>query len=208
MAKKSLSNKTEETILMVAKNVFLNKGYKMTTTTEIANQAGVTHAMLHYYYRTKDNLFSKVFEHYAKIMLDSFSLFLKEDLSFTEKITFGIEAHFDFIAANPKLPYFIVSELINDNNFIKLSINKLLPSLKNIFNQLEISIQEEANAGRIRYISAQDLIYDIICLNAFAFIALPTLKNNNCISEEDYAKFIARRKAENVQTILNRIAIK
>ena len=141
-------------------------------------------------------------------MLDSFSLFLKEDLSFTEKITFGIEAHFDFIAANPKLPYFIVSELINDNNFIKLSINKLLPSLKNIFNQLEISIQEEADAGRIRYISAQDLIYDIICLNAFAFIALPTLKNNNCISEEDYAKFIARRKAENVQTILNRIAIK
>ena len=138
MAKKSLSNKTEETILMVAKNVFLNKGYKMTTTTEIANQAGVTHAMLHYYYRTKDNLFSKVFEHYAKIMLDSFSLFLKEDLSFTEKITFGIEAHFDFIAANPKLPYFIVSELINDNNFIKLSINKLLPSLKNIFNQLFI----------------------------------------------------------------------
>ena len=208
MTKKNISNKTEETILMVAKNVFLNKGYKMATTTEIANQAGVTHAMLHYYFRTKDNLFSKVFEHYAKIMLDSFSLFLNEDHPFAEKIAFGIEAHFDFIASNPKLPYFIVSELINDNNFFKQSANKLLPSIKNIFNQLENNIRQEVDAGRMQYISAQDLIYDIICLNAFVFIALPAFKNSNCISEEEYSKFIAQRKAENVQTILNRIAVK
>ncbi len=207
MTKKNVPNNTEETILMVAKNIFLKKGYKMTTTTEIAHQAGVTHAMLHYYYRTKENLFNKVYEHYIKIMLDSFSLFLNEDLPFIEKITFSIEAHFDFIAANPQLPYFIVSELINDNSFIKLP-QKILPSIENVFNKLESNIQQEVDAGRISYISAQNLIYDIICLNAFAFIALPALKNNDCISEEEYSKFISQRKTENVQTILNRIAIK
>ena len=52
---------TEQAIMEAAEKEFLDKGYTLTKTTEIARIAGVNHAMLHYYFRTKDNLFEKVF---------------------------------------------------------------------------------------------------------------------------------------------------
>ena len=51
----------ERLILEAAEDEFITKGYNGAKTTEIAKKAGVTHAMLHYYYRTTENLFQKVF---------------------------------------------------------------------------------------------------------------------------------------------------
>lgn len=206
MQVKNKDNNTEKAILMAAKEIFLDKGYQMATTTEIARQAGVTHAMLHYYFRTKDNLFVKVFEHYAQLFMNSLSFLLNEDMPLTQKITFGIETHFDLMAAHPKLPYFIVSEIINNHSNIHHTIDLLFPYYEQILSALETGIQREAQAGRIRYISAQNLIYDILCLNVFAYIGIPVVKNLNAISQEAYKKFLAQRKAENVRTILNLIS--
>ncbi len=206
MQVKSKDNNTEKAILMAAKEIFLDKGYQMATTTEIARQAGVTHAMLHYYFRTKDNLFVKVFEHYAQLFMNSLSFLLNEDMPLTQKITFGIETHFDLMAAHPKLPYFIVSEIINNHSNIHHTIDLLFPYYEQILSALETGIQREAQAGRIRYISAQNLIYDILCLNVFAYIGIPMVKNLNAISQEAYKKFLAQRKTENVRTILNLIS--
>ena len=46
---------TEALILEAAEKEFLEKGYLGAKTTSIAEAAGVTHAMFHYYFRTKDN---------------------------------------------------------------------------------------------------------------------------------------------------------
>ena len=54
------SQDTETRILQAAEKEFLEKGYAGARTVSIAEAAGVTHAMLHYYYRTKDNLFEKI----------------------------------------------------------------------------------------------------------------------------------------------------
>ena len=53
---------TEEKILLSAKKVFYQKGLKGARMQEIADDAGVNKAMLHYYFRSKDKLFDKVFE--------------------------------------------------------------------------------------------------------------------------------------------------
>lgn len=47
----------EQEILKAAEQEFLTKGYDGARTTSIAQAAGVTHAMLHYYFRTKEQLF-------------------------------------------------------------------------------------------------------------------------------------------------------
>ena len=59
---KEETSNTEQSILKAAEKEFLKKGFSGSKTTEIAKEAGVTHAMLHYYFRTKENLFNKVFE--------------------------------------------------------------------------------------------------------------------------------------------------
>ena len=52
----------EQTILEVAERLFLEKGFAMTSTTEIAKEVGCNQALVHYYFRTKDNLFNVIFE--------------------------------------------------------------------------------------------------------------------------------------------------
>ena len=48
------SQDTETRILQAAEKEFFEKGYIGARTTSIAEAAGVTHTMLHYYFRTKD----------------------------------------------------------------------------------------------------------------------------------------------------------
>ena len=50
----------EQLILEVAESEFFSKGFDGTRTVVIAQKAGVTHAMLHYYFRTKEQLFDRI----------------------------------------------------------------------------------------------------------------------------------------------------
>jgi len=52
---------TEDRIVDAAKTVFINKGMDGARMQEIANEAGINKALLHYYFRTKNKLFEKVF---------------------------------------------------------------------------------------------------------------------------------------------------
>ena len=61
MDKKKTQSK-KELILKAAEEVFMANGYEATKTTQIAERAGVTHAMLHYYFHTKENIFRKIYE--------------------------------------------------------------------------------------------------------------------------------------------------
>ena len=51
---------TEVKILEAARKVFVRKGYDGARMQEIANEAKINKSLLHYYYRTKDKLFSLI----------------------------------------------------------------------------------------------------------------------------------------------------
>ena len=53
--------KTEEQIFEAAMAVFFEKGYYGARMQDISDKAGINKALLHYYYRSKDNLFEMVF---------------------------------------------------------------------------------------------------------------------------------------------------
>lgn len=82
---KEETSNTEQSILKAAEKEFLKKGFSGSKTTEIAKEAGVTHAMLHYYFRTKENLFNKVFEEKTRQLADTFLSRVDESLPFLEK---------------------------------------------------------------------------------------------------------------------------
>ena len=60
---------TEEKIFEAATEVFVEKGMDGARMQDIANQAGINKALLHYYYRTKEKLFNAVFEMIARKIL-------------------------------------------------------------------------------------------------------------------------------------------
>ena len=53
---------TQEKILAAAEKEFLEKGYEKAKISAIAKEAGINHAMVHYYYSTKEDLFDIVFK--------------------------------------------------------------------------------------------------------------------------------------------------
>jgi len=198
---------TEKLILAAAEKEFLTKGYSMTRMTEIANLAGVNHALLHYYYRSKDKLFATVFEKKMQEVIFSFLSVITQDLTLKEKIKAGVEAHFDFVAQNPQLPFFIISEFLTNAERVHTVRPVLVPVIRELYNSFETDLQKAIEAKQIRPITSANLIYDIVILNICTFIAKPLAVQLLELSEEEYQSFIAQRKEENVTTILCRLGL-
>ncbi|MDP4278088.1 MAG: TetR/AcrR family transcriptional regulator, partial [Bacteroidota bacterium] len=118
MDKKSVQT-TEEAIMEAAKELFLEKGYAGTSTVEIARRAGCNQSLVHYYYRSKKNLFGLVFRKHAGYLLSSLTEINEEALPFEEKMRKRISAHFDFIHKNWKLPVLFFNEIATNFELVK-----------------------------------------------------------------------------------------
>ena len=202
---KEEANNTEQAILKAAEKEFLKKGYSGSKTTEIAKEAGVTHAMLHYYFRTKENLFNKVFEEKAKQLADTFISQVDESLPFLEKMKCSIEAHFDLLATNPDLPLFIYREILTNECGKEVCRKNLFPNFLLAVNLLDRSLQEEIKKGTIRPVNAEDLMISAVSLNVFVFVANPLIHLFLEKKGEEYHQYMERRKQENVEIILSRL---
>ena len=203
----SEANSTEKAILQAAEKEFLTKGLASSKTTEIAKAAGVTHAMLHYYFRTKENLFEQVFQEKVKILVGSFNTLLVDEGPILERVQKGIEAHFEVLHANPLLPRFIVNEIITNVQRKESYMRMLVPTLKSIFDKIEPVLREEAEKGTIRYIAPIDLLLNVFSLNAFIFMASPLMESLVQGDPTQLEAFLNHRKEENVTLILTRLRV-
>lgn len=196
---------TEQLILEAAEAEFLDKGYGKARTTEIARRAGVNHSMLHYYFRTKENLFEVVFQKKAQSMSEVMILTFKQNLPFLEKNKKAIEDHFNFLAANEKIPTFIFSEILYDEKIKAIFINILQGKIKNVLDELRHEIENEAAKGTIRYVEPVDILLNIVALNVFVFTTTPIMCGVLNIDKKQYAAFLQHRKEINIDTILRQL---
>lgn len=193
---------TESLIMEAAEAEFLEKGYAGAKTTKIAERAGVTHAMLHYYFRTKEMLFEKIvsgkIEQLGEILLDVVG---NPELPLAGRIREGISCHFDFLIANPLLPRFIINELALHPERINPIRDKLMAKAGEVLSD----IQKEIDALPGVNVDATMLLADIISLNVFPIVAAPMLKGAMGAMYGDYDKFLELRKQENIHTILSKL---
>ena len=196
----------EQQILASAEQEFLAKGYDGARTTSIAQAAGVTHAMLHYYFRTKEQLFERIVDEKFETMSHSmFAIMGDPSLPIVERIKGGIEAHFDFIAANPLLPRFVINEIISRPERYKLLYKRVGAVIDNVYCDLQFEIDRSAERGEIERVDVKMLFISILSLNIFTFIAYPFMEPLMGELMADREGFLAVRKAENIETILRRI---
>ncbi|MBK7710784.1 MAG: TetR/AcrR family transcriptional regulator [Bacteroidales bacterium] len=167
---------TEDKIFEAATEVFLEKGMDGARMQDIANQAGINKALLHYYYRTKEKLFSAVFEMIAKQILKKFAPVLDENLSLEEKIRFFFKEHISFLQKNPRLPGFLLNEVNRHPERIK----KLLASID--FDGLWLKIYEQHKQEFDRYNITQatlpQLMISMAAISVFPFAAKGILEGS------------------------------
>lgn len=199
---------TEALILQAAEREFLEKGYSGAKTTAIAQAAGVTHAMLHYYFRTKEKLFEKIVaDKMDKLKRVMFGVIGNPDLPLRERLKQGVEQHFDFIAENPLLPRFIFNELHEHPERIDQVKNSIASIAAKAITTLQNEIDRKAASGECRPVDARMLMLDIVSLNLFPFVAAPLISSSFGKLFEGREEFLEMRKKENVRTVLGKLGL-
>ena len=160
---------TEEKIFEAATDVFVEKGMDGARMQDIATHAGINKALLHYYFRTKDQLFNAVFDMIAKKILRKFAPVFDENLSLEAKIRFFFKEHITFLQENPKLPGFILNE-INRN---PARIKKLLKNVEfgNLWQKLYEQHKNELKKYNITEATMPQIMISIAALSVFPFAA-------------------------------------
>lgn len=197
---------TELLILKAAEREFMTRGFTGARTTSIAEAAGVTHAMFHYYFRTKQKLFDRIISEKIELIRDSF-VGSNEDMNLplNEMLHNIIVRHLDFIAANPDLPRFLVGEIFCNPERAASFLEKLHAYAPTFIAFLQQKIDYEAAKGLCRKVSAKMLMLDILSLNVFPYMATPAINAalGNCMANPE--EFLAMRKRENYATIMRKL---
>src|SRR5690349_4256647 len=110
-ARKAADSETERRILDAARAVFIRRGTAGARMQEIAAEAGVNQALLHYYYRSKERLSAAVFQQVASRLFPAVLGILASDISLDDKIDGLVATYIDNLVQNPFLPGYLLSEL-------------------------------------------------------------------------------------------------
>src|SRR4051812_26664746 len=102
---------TEQRILDAAHEVFVRRGTSGARMQEIAAEAGVNQALLHYYFRTKERLSGAAFERAASQFMPAVIDVLASDLDLEQKVARIVELEIDHLSRAPYLPGYIISEV-------------------------------------------------------------------------------------------------
>lgn len=199
---------TERRILDAARAVFIRRGTSGARMQEIAEEAGVNQALLHYYFRSKERLSEAVFAETAGRMFPAVIAILGGDFTIDDKIERIVETYLDNMSRSPFLPGYILSELHHHPERIpnllgNLSSQSLSSVLTPVLKKLDRQLASEARKGNMRRISAQQFLVNLLSLCVFPFAARPMLRAALDIDDEGFARLIATRRKELPKFILN-----
>ena len=193
------SESAEIRILEAARKVFQTKGYDGARMQEIADEAGVNKALLHYYYRNKDTIFQAVFEESFGILAQKIRETFLSDRPFRSQVEEFTRYYINFITENPFLPHFILNALYEKPEQIKALFEK------NRINPDQILKHIREKIGNELQITADPLhVYiNILSLCIFPVIAKPLIQTVFGFPEEIMRKFYGERVQAVPEFILN-----
>lgn len=202
MSSTKTNQDTEGQILIAAKEVFQKKGMDGARMQEIADEAGINKAMLHYYYRSKQLLFEAVFSNAFALLAPQLNKILNDDSSIEEKVRNFTHNYISFIAKHPYLPNFIIQEMNRNPKFFELiQQNAAFPTLEKFNNQVALEVEQ----GILKPIDGKHLFINIISLNIFPFVATPLIKGFLGIEDKGFKELVEERKTAVSEFIINSI---
>ena len=184
-------NDVESRILEAATTVFIQKGLSGASMQDIANEAGISRTSLHYYYRSKDKLFEKVFEHVVGALISQQRYVINADMPLVEKMNLFVDHTLNFLLDNPGSVSFLVHELnATPERMIELIISRNLD-----IEKLKIQIAAEIKNNRRSEFDAAQFWASLIGMCIMPFVAKPMIVRFFLDeSEEQFREFINNRK--------------
>jgi TetR/AcrR family transcriptional regulator len=188
---------TEQRILDAAHAVFVRRGTAGARMQEIAEEAGVNKALLHYYFRSKERLAEATFLRAARGLLPPVLQLLASDASIEDKVRGVVRLEHERLSQAPYLPGYILSELRHNPDRALQLVTALgvQPDQvrEHVLGTLRRQIDEGVRAGTLRPIEAEEFAVNLISLCVFPFAAKPMLMMLMGTDNAGFEDFIERR---------------
>lgn len=196
---------TEKLILDAAVKVFTRKGFAGARTEDIAKEAGINRALLHYYFRDKQTMFDIIFETRFKEFFAGIGKILNSDQPLFDKIRAMIDHEINTLSLHPDLPRFVITEVASQPERLiqygqKMGINPRL-----ILSGFTTQVDAEAKAGKIKPIDSRQLLMNIMSLCIYPFIARHVIKTMMQLDESRFADMMEARKKLVYEMIIDSI---
>ncbi|MEE1112156.1 MAG: TetR/AcrR family transcriptional regulator [Bacteroidales bacterium] len=195
----------EQQILFVARELFMQFGYEGVSTTQVAKAVGCNQALVHYYYRTKQNLFKIICQQEIQKMLKILADIPQEDISFEDFIEKIIEAQIGFLKNNPDAPFFIIGELRHNSEVLKMMRELFSEFGKEIVGKIRLFVQMKQSKGELNDVSVEDLLIDIVSLDVMSFVGQVLFTQILEMDSQTQEVFLERRKTHIKKLILSSI---
>lgn len=205
---KSRDSTTETRILGAARTVFIRSGTGGARMQEIAEEAGVNQALLHYYFRSKDQLAQAVFRELAVRIVPSIASIFASEEGLALKIERFVHTYIDLVRQNPFIPGYILAEVhFNPERLASLAeqVTGSSPAsaMLSFIPRLRAELDQQAAIGAIRSIAPEQFLVNLIALCVFPFAARPVLRLVLDQDDEAFDRFLDERRAELPDFILN-----
>jgi TetR/AcrR family transcriptional regulator len=203
MKKPKKDKSTEERILDAARGVFVKKGLYGARMQDIADEAGINKAMLHYYFKNKEKLFEQIFMEAASKLFPRINQIFTSDDHLFVKIEQFCEEYITVVLENPYLPLFVLYEMNRDPVYFmqKLWRKNTKPNPVKFLEQIEAEVKK----GTIKNISPLQLLINLISMTIFPFIGKPVIQINLGVDELQFRMIMEQRKKEVPRFIIDSI---
>jgi AcrR family transcriptional regulator len=184
-------------ILDAADAVFVRHGIDGARMQEIADQAQVNKALLHYYFRSKADLAKAVWLRIASSFAPGVFQMLASEISLDEKIDRLVEAYYGTLTKHPYLLVYVVSEAARHPKLVEdfyTPERKL--AAKGMIATLRRQLEEKARAENSVAPSAEQFLVTLLASCLFPFLARPMLTALLGLSPDEFNSFIDKRKRD------------
>ena len=138
----------------VAVNVFAEKGYTGTTTTEITKKAGVARSLIHYYFGNKEELWKASIKRIANEFIKEFesSKKIHKDLDGTQMIKVVVRQLVHFYAKYPAFPKILAQEMSEESERSEYILKNFVKPLWSLTGEL---FKKQRKRGTIKKIDKE-----------------------------------------------------
>lgn len=186
------SDITKERILEAARQVFIRKGMDGARMQEIADEAGINKALLHYYFHSKEQLFREVFYGLLSQLIPGIVLIFHGNETFEEKIELIVGEYDSYMFRNPFLPQFVVREINRDPE----QLSGFMSDQGLDFSQVEAMLDTEVRRGNIRPVTFPHFFANLIGMIIMPYIGRPLFQRKLFKNDpEKYDQFLKERKS-------------
>ena len=165
----------------------------------IAGQAGVTHAMLHYYFRTKEQIFVKVLEGYFLKMHNELRLLMSPEKGMVETVLDVTASLFDFMQAHQGEIRLLLEIAENRADLLEKYKDVTGTIMSGAFARHNDRLKEAVKDGIIAPVTMEELLGEIILTDYSAFALMPMVSFVYGDDAEKIDAFLRRQREKAVQ---------